>query len=32
LKAKKIYKNLIDFFKPWNIEEKFISRNNISLQ
>lgn len=26
LKAKKIYQNLIDFFKPWNINEVFIDR------
>lgn len=27
-KAKKIYQNLIDFFKPKNIEEKFIERKS----
>ncbi|MDQ7009577.1 MAG: adenosylmethionine decarboxylase [Candidatus Gracilibacteria bacterium] len=28
LKAKKIYQELIDFFKPRNIEENFIERNS----
>lgn len=32
LKAKKFYKELIDFFKPWDIEEFFIDRKSFIIK